>query len=231
MLSNLSEQALHHVLRLYNTSWMEGTIPDPWRHSIVIPMLKDGKDPTRPDSYRPISLTSHLCKLMESMVVGRLRWYLESKKHFHPSQSGFRQGRSTLDHILRLHDTVYKALNNQRSVLAVFLDIEKAYDMVWRNGLLIKLHKLGIQGNMLKWIRSFLSNRSFQVRIGNTLSDTFKIDNGIPQGSVISPILFAVMMNDLPSEIGMENALFADNCAVWKVGYLFRRSSPRSKKP
>ena len=107
-------------------------------------------------------------------------------------QSGFREERSTLDHILRLHDLVYQSLINQKSVLTVFLDIVKAYDMVWRDGLITKLYGLGVRGTMLNWIESVISNRSFQVKIGHELSGTFILENGIPQGSVLSPLLFSV---------------------------------------
>jgi len=109
----------------------------------------------------------------------------------------FRDRRRPLDHILRLHDTVHKALNNQRSVLAVFLDIEKAYDLVCRNVLLLKLLNVGINGNMFNFIRYFLTNRSFRIRVSSTLSTVKSLKNGIPQGSVLSPLLFSVMINDL----------------------------------
>ena len=152
MLKKLSAKSLQYLLRLFNSSWSEGKVPKTWKHAIVIPILKSGKDPSSASSYRPISLTSHICKVMEVMVVKRLRWYLETRGLLHISQSGFRRERSSVDHILRLHDAVYKSLINQSSVIAVFLDIERAYDMVWRDGLIIKLQKLGIRGLMLQWI-------------------------------------------------------------------------------
>ena len=218
MLKHLSRDTLNRLLDLYNSSWTKGTTPTDWGHSIIVPILKNGKDPSSPTSYRPISLTSHLGKVMEVMVAMRLRWFLETRNLLHTSQSGFRHKRSTLDHILRLHDTVYKAFINGGSVMAVFLDIAKAYDTVWRDGLLTKLYQLGIRGIMLRWIRSMISNRTFQVRIGNKFSDEARLENGIPQGSVISPLLFAVMVNDLPEEISTDNGLFADDVAFWESG-------------
>ena len=98
----------------------------------------------------------------------------------HKSQSGFRQGRSTLDHTLRLHDLVYKFVIDQKSVLAVFLDFQSAYDMQWRDGLISKLFQLGIRGNMLKWIRSVISSRTLQVRIGTEMFGICVMENGIP---------------------------------------------------
>ena len=218
MLKNLSELALSRLLHMYNLSWSSGYVPKSWRHSAVVPLLKRGKDQTSAKSYRPISLTSHLCKVMEVMVANRLRWFLESKNLFNENQSGFRKGRNTLHHIIRLHDVVHKAINHKRSVIAVFLDIKRAYDMVWRNGLLSKLMLKGVSGRMIKWLNSFLQDRSFVVRIGGSLSRVFSLGNGIPQGSVLSPLLFAVMIDDLPAELSSPHGLFADDCAIWIDG-------------
>ena len=185
---------------------------------MVVPLLKNGKDPTSPDSYRPISLTSHMSKVMEVMVTSRLRWFLESNNLLDESQSGFRRGRNTLDHIMRLHDTIYKSINHKRSVLAVFLDIKTAYDMVWRNGLILKLMRKGVSGSMLRWLNAFLHDRSFAVRVGGSLSKVFTLENGIPQGSVLSPLLFSVMIDDLPEAINIHHGLYADDCAIWNDG-------------
>ena len=222
MLKNLPQNGLISLLDLYNSSWSNGVVPANWKHSVVCPIPKSGKDPSDRRSYRPISLTSHIGKIMEIMVAKRLEWFLEANNLLHKSQSGFRHGRSTLDHVLQLHDTVYKSLINHRSVIAVFLDIVRAYDMVWRDGLIIKLARLGVQGKMLKWIHSLISNRSFRVRVGLELSDTMITENGIPQGSVISPLLFAVMVNDLPDVIKSGHGIYADDCAVWKSGTSIR---------
>ena len=218
MLKNLSELALSHLLNMYNLSWSTGNVPKAWRHSAVVPLLKSGKDQTSAKSYRPISLTSHLCKVMEVMVANRLRWFLESKNLLNENQSGFRKGRNTLDHIIRLHDVVQKAINHKRSVIAVFLDIKRAYDMVWRKGLLSKLILKGVSGRMLQWLSSFLQDRSFVVRVGGSLSKVFSLENGIPQGSVLSPLMFAIMIDDLPSQLNSPHGLFADDCAIWIDG-------------
>ena len=167
MIANLPTSCLGKLLNLFNRLWSEGICPEIWHHSIIIPILKNAKlDNLNPASYRPISLTSNLCKIMERMINNRLRWWLENNNILQPCQSGFRANRSTKDCIMLLHDDIYKALANKRSTLAVFLDIEKAYDMVWRDGLLHKMRSIGICGNMFRWISSFLGKRKFQVRIG-----------------------------------------------------------------
>ena len=152
---------------------------------------------------------------MERLVKNRLSWWLESRDILHRCQSGFRPGRSTKDCTLLLHDDIYKGIANKRSTLAVFIDIEKAYDTVWRNGLLYKLGSIGVTGNIFRWIRSFLYNRTFQVRVGSAMSEIHSFENGIPQGSVLSPLLFAIMINDLPENIGINVNLYADDACIW----------------
>lgn len=158
-----------------------------WKHAIILPVLKTGKDPQKAASYRPISLTSTVSKLMERPVADRLMWYLEKHNLLNNSQSGFRRGRSTVDHIIRLQDEINKHINNKSHVLAVFVDFEKAFDMVWRTGLLIKLKGFGINGRMLQWIANFIGDRTIQVRVGTTLSNIYTVENGTAQGSMISP--------------------------------------------
>ena len=218
MFKHLPDSSIDIFLQLFNAIWTSGYIPKNWLHSIVIPIHKANKPANLSVSYRPISLTSNLCKLMEKIVATRLKWFLEKNNLLNNLQSGFRSRRRTTDHLLRLHDAIYKALANKRSVLTVFLDIEKAYDMVCRDALLLKLLRLGISGEMFNFIKSFLTNRTFQVRIDSSYSHTKKLENGLPQGSILSPILFSIMINDLPNVLTCPAALFADDCCFWEVG-------------
>lgn len=217
MFTHMSEGCLHKILDLFNKVWDNGIVPDKWKEAIIIPILKPGKDKALPVSYRPIALTSNLSKLMERMITNRLFWFLEKNNLINYNQSGFRKNRRTLDHLIRLSDTVNKSLATKQNTLAVFLDIEKAYDMVWRKGILYKLHKLGVSGNMINWINDFLHNRSIKVRVGDKLSDKQCIDNGTPQGSAISPLLFLVAINDIKVD-GVDLSIFADDTAIWKSG-------------
>ena len=151
------------------------------------------------------------------MVTVRLRWYLESNNLLNQYQSAFRESRRPLDHLLRLHDTVHMALANHTSVLAVFLEIEKAYDLVYKDIVLIKLLNLGVNGFMLNFIAAFLTNRSFQVRISSAHPKVKHLHNGIRQGSVLSPLLFAVMINSLPTCLNSKIPLFADDVCFWET--------------
>jgi len=207
------------LLEYYNKIWKESDLPDDWHHATIVPLLKPTKRASLPESYRPISLTSTICKVMEKMVTSRLQWFLEKNNLLSKNQTGFRKNKSTTHHILRLQDYILKKLKNKESVLAVFIDFERAYDMLHVPTLLQKLQNIGITGHTLNWIESFLSNRTFQVKVGAELSDKYSQENGTPQGSIISPVLFLLMINDIPPGLGgVDMTLFADDSAIY-VGH------------
>jgi len=212
-LMHLPENGLKVILNLYNRVWENGELPSRWKHSIVLPILKAGKDPHEAGSYRPISLTSTVCKLMERMIANRLTWYLEKFHYLSNDQSGFRRHRSTIDQIIRLQDRVIRHVNSEGYVLAVFVDMEKAFDMIWANGLMLKLKKrFGINGHMFAWLKSFLSDRTIQVKVGNTLSSVVQMENGSAQGSMLSPVLYLCSSDDLLERITeVDKLLFADD--------------------
>ena len=219
MLQKLPKIAFKTVLDLYNRIWSTQDFPTAWRHSIILPFLKQGKDPTNAASYRPISLTSTLCKIMERLVTTRLAYHLESNELLSGVQSGFRQGRSTVDQIIRLQDVINKQNNNNGYTVGVFIDFSNAFDLVWQKGLLIKMKKLGLTGNVFKFVENFLTGRTIQVRVGGDLSGTRVLQNGTAQGSVISPLLFLMMIDDLPGCLqGVESSLFADDSCIFKTG-------------
>ena len=140
MVKHLSEEGLRKLLCLFNKVWEEGNIPRCWKEAIIIPIRKPGKDAAKPANYRPIALTSNVCKSMERMVNERLTYYLEKINIVAWYQTGFRRGRDTMDPVLWLEDEIRKSQVNKEAVAAVFFDVEKAYDMLWREGLMIKLH-------------------------------------------------------------------------------------------
>jgi ribonuclease HI len=219
MIRHVPRSAQRLILDLYNRIWSEGKLVNSWKEALVIPIPKPEAPKSEPQSYRPIALTAVLCKLYERIVVNRLEWYLETMQLINPMQSGFRKQRSTTDHIMRLQDDVHKALNNGEHTLAVFLDFSKAFDMVWKAGLLHKLRQMGIGGQIYCWIADFLTGRKIRVRVGAAISDSYEMVNGTPQGSIISPLLFNLMINDLPTPpLGMSirPSIFADDSAAWK---------------
>ena len=219
MLQKLPKSSVKVVLGLYNKLWTTGEFPEAWRHSVVLPVLKPGKDSKSTASYRPISLTSTLCKIMERLVTTRLAYHLEENNLLTGVQCGFRKGRSTTDHIMRLQDVINKHNNNKGYTLGVFIDFSSAFDMVWQNGLLIKMKKLGLTGNVFSFVQNFMAGRTIQVQVGGETSTPRQVENGTAQGSVISPLLFLIMINDLPECLsGVESTLFADDSCIFKSG-------------
>ena len=215
-IKNLPQECLWILLDVFNNLWDGGEFPAMWRESIVIPILKPGKDVSDPSSYRPISLTSCLCKTMERMVNRRLVHFLESNQFLTNVQCGFRQGRSTTDHLVRLETWIREGIATREHVVAVFFDLEKAYDTTWKYGIMKDLHHLGLRGKLPIFIDSFLKNRTFRVRMGAQFSDYRTIENGVPQGSILSVTLFGLKINDISqcAVDGVNNCLFVDDFAI-----------------
>ena len=201
MLKQLPDKSKLMFLAIMNTSWTKGEVPTDWKLATIIPIKKPNKDKLDPASYCPISLTSCICKTMETMVAKRLTSHLENGNHLADSQSGFRKSRSTLDQLTRLESEINHAFMERKVIAAVFLDLEKAFDLMWTTGTIMQLSKFGIDGRMLKWIHNFLVDRKIQVRVGNETSDQHTLENGCPQGSVISPILFNIIINSLSDHL------------------------------
>ena len=131
------------------------------------------------------------------MINKRLIWYLESNNLLSRYQSGFRAGHSTNDNLVKLETFIREAFVKKEHVVAVFFDLEKAYDTTWRYGIMKDIHKLGLRGRLPTFIESFLADRAMQVRVGSTLSDLYDQEQGVPQGGVLSTTLFNIKINDI----------------------------------
>ena len=199
------------ILDLFNSNWREGVDPALWKMQQIIPVIKPNKDPSSPSSYRPISLTSCLGKLFEKMIQTRLSWWLESSSLLPDNQCGFRPGRSTTDILLQLEHGVFKGFKEGKVTLVIFFDISKAFDKASHIGILYKLCVLGLRGNSLSWLKSFFQDRFFQVLIGDQCSTKYPVKTGVPQGSVLSPLLFSVLLYDIPHFPGVTNMVLADD--------------------
>ena len=217
MIKNLPESSLTFLLELFNRIWGEGDFPAAWRVAIVLPFLKSGKDHLLWPSYRPIALTSCLCKLLERMVNDRLMWQLEHDRVLHPTQYGFRKGRSCPDALARIDSYINQAFARKQHVLAIFFDIEKAYDTTWKHHILRQLLSAGLCGPLPKFIQNFLADRTFKVKVGHELSNPVTQHEGVPQGSVLSCTLFALAINGLAScmPTSVETSLYVDDFAIF----------------
>ncbi|GFW48443.1 probable RNA-directed DNA polymerase from transposon X-element [Trichonephila clavipes] len=165
LLRHLNEDSLVSLLYLFNRIWREQVYPTPWQEAIVIPILKPGKDPKNPLSYRPIALTSCLCKTLERMVNARLVYQLEKYRCIPLFQSGFRKGRSTFDNIIKLENKIRNAFVRRNHLVSIFFDIEKAYDRTWRYGILRTLFNFGFRGNLPTFIKKNLKLRTFRASL------------------------------------------------------------------
>ena len=215
-LKHLPLNSLIVLLEIFNHIWSTQTFPSIWKKANVIAFPKPGKDTTVPTNYRPIALTSCLCKTLERMVNNRLIYYLETNHILSPSQSGFRSQRSTMDHLVSLETYIRDGFIKGEHVVAIFFDLEKAYDTTWKYGILKDLFNMGLRGHLPAFISNFLSDRTFKVRLGSTYSDVHQQEMGVPQGSVLSPTLFIIKINSITSTVkpGIYTSLYVDDFAI-----------------
>ena len=186
-------------------------IQDGWNDANVCPLFKKG-DKTIASNYRPISLTCILCKVLEYIVASNLVTHLDSHNLLYDLQHGFRAKRSCETQLVMLVEDMSRNAMQGRQTDLILLDFSKAFDKVSHEKLLYKLHQYGVRGHVLHWIKAFLSNRTQTVVLK---SSQVAVTSGVPQGSVLGPILFLVFINNLPDDIRSKVRLFADDTAVY----------------
>ena len=220
ILKNLDRENLSNIALIYNSCLKTGYFPNAWKQAKVVMLPKPGKDLTKPTSYRPISLLPAMGKIFERIVASRLSAFLEKVDYFDENQAGFRKKRSTVDQLFKLSQSVSTALKKHKKAVGVFLDVEKAFDAVWLEGLKYNLGRpeIGIPTKMIRLLSSFLTNRHLRIHQNSAISNKIELKAGTPQGSALSPLLFIFYVNDTPKPPpGVLISKFADDMAAWAI--------------
>ncbi|KAK3896182.1 hypothetical protein Pcinc_000104 [Petrolisthes cinctipes] len=185
---------------LWSASLLEGVIPDTTRSARITPLYKGGPR-SMPKIYRPVALTSHVIKLLEKIVVKNIMNFLEHNTLTNRGQHGFRRGRSCLSQLLEHHTHLLESIEAGLNSDVIYLDFEKAFDKVDHGVLLHKMRNLGITVNIGRWVHAFLSNRTQVVTTDGCVSKQSSVVRGVPQGSVLGPILFLILISDIDQEV------------------------------
>ena len=198
------------LAKLFNNSFTQGKVASKWKQANVTPVYKKG-DRQIVTNYRPISLISVLGKLQERIVFKSLFKFLSQNKLLTWHNSGFKPMDSAMNQLILVTHKIYTAIDNGQDVSIAFLDISKASDRVWHRGLVNKLKTIGIRGQLLKWLTDYLENRCQRVVINGVQSPWLTIKAGVPQGSILGPLLFLVYVNDIVTNITSDIYLYADD--------------------
>ncbi len=215
VLKELAEPLSIPLTKLFQKSIDTGTVPDQWKKAIVSPIFKKG-DKHCPANYRPVSLTSVCCKLCEHIIAKAIMEHLEGNNLLCDNQHGFRKKRSCESQLILFVDELAQSMCDGKQVDVAVMDFSKAFDVVPHKRLLNKLHFYGIRGCTSKWIQDFLTDRTQQVVIDGQSSDTAPVTSGVPQGSVLGPILFLTFINDMPECVKSKARLFADDSIIYR---------------
>lgn len=169
-----------------------------------------------PANYRPISLTCTCCKMLEHIILKFITEFVETNQILHPNQHGFRSGLSTVTQLVEIAHDLAQALNNQSQIDMLFLDFSKAFDRVSHAKLIFKLKNILGDGPVTCWVSDYLSNRKQFVHLGDHSSDSIPVVSGVPQGTVLAPLLFLLYINDIAKEVNVKIRLFADDCVLYQ---------------
>ncbi len=195
-----------------------GSFPDIWKIANVIPLYKKD-DPLLCNNYRPMSLLPCISKVFEKVLFNHIFTFLRHNRLVKRNQSGFTPGDSTINQLIAMCNELYQCVDEGDEMVAVFLDLSKAFDKVWHKGLLYKIEHIGVCGKLLDLVTSYLSNRKQMVSISGCTSSLTNLKAGVPQGSVLGPLLFLIYINDISDDLKSNSFLFADDTSIFQRVY------------
>ena len=216
VLRELAEVLATPLQILFTTSITSGEVPSQWREATVVPIFKKGNK-ADPSNYRPVSLTSVLCKTLERIISEEMIAHLRHNSLECPQQHGFTSGKSTSTNLLEALDVWTEALSHNLPVDVIFLDYAKAFDTVPHERLLAQIRSTGCTEGILAWFRGFLTGRRQRVLVGGDLSSWTRVTSGVPQGSVVGPLLFSIFVCDIPSLLESHISMFADDTKIYQA--------------
>lgn len=213
MLKYTAESVCKPLTTLFNMSLQSNEFPSLWKKATVIPLhKKDSKHEV--SNYRPVSLISCVGKVLERVVFKYMFNFLIENDLFYKQQSGFLPKHNTVYQLIEMYDNICNSLEEKKHTCIVFCDISKAFDRVWHRGLIKKLDNYGFKGNFMNWLKSYISNRQQQVIVRSEKSTYLNINAGVPQGSVLGPLLFLLYINDIADNLESLARLFADDTSI-----------------
>ena len=215
LLHKCAESLVEPLKTIMKKSLKNSDIPDLWKEAVITPIYKGKGNKTDPAQYRPISLTSQIIKLLERILRVYILWYLAANDVFPDSQHGFRPNRSTVSQLLEQYEEILEALSSQSNIDIIMLDYAKAFDKINHSVLLHKLKQVGISGQIGRWLGHFLLNRTQRVSLNGHLSSVSKMLSGVPQGTILGPVLFLVYIADIGINITRSTvSSYADDTKV-----------------
>ena len=201
---------------IFTKSLSDTEIPVDWKRANVVPIFKKG-DKCKVENYRPVSLTSLVCKVLESIIKDKMLDFLNENDLIRDTQHGFRKGRSCLTNLLAFFDVATESFDKGKQLDVSYLDFSKAFDKVPHKRLGLQLNSHGIKGKALNWIESWLSGRQQRVVLNGTKSEWKEVRSGVPQGSVLGPLLFLIFINTIENGISSNVLKFADDLKVFRM--------------
>jgi hypothetical protein len=217
ILKTAAEELAPILTDFFQRTLDEGVLPSQWRDANICGIFKKG-DKTKPSNYRPVSLTSVICKMMEHVLHSNIMGHLDNNDILTDRQHGFRAKRSTETQLLQTVHDFTSDIEEGNTIHVAVLDFSKAFDKVPHERLLNKLKFYGVCGKINQWIRNFLTTRTQKVVCDGVASQPQRVLSGVPQGTVLGPLLFLLYINDLPDKLQNTTRLFADDCLVYSSG-------------